>query len=47
MTDATTGRGTPLVSRDESDAFAYWGPLYAPDPYRSSDHDPLVVVIQP
>lgn len=35
------------INADESDAFAYWGPLFAPDPYRSSDHDPLIVVIRP
>jgi uncharacterized protein len=43
-----TGAGVWHLNADEPDAFQYTGPepFYAPDPYRSSDHDAGIVGIE-
>lgn len=45
LTSKVTGVDTWLINAQESFAYQYDGDpaLYAPDPYRASDHDPLVL----
>lgn len=46
--DAVSGATIWHTNADEPDAYQYTGPdeFYAPDPFRASDHDPVLVGIQ-